>query len=53
MVSNEKFNIKKWNRTYIAQEMSKSEREWYIIWMRDYNERLGQSREKKKTSNTI
>ena len=53
MVSDKKFNIKKWKSTYIAQEMSKSEREWYIIWMRDYNERLGQSREKKETSNTI
>ena len=51
MASDKKFNIKKWERTYIAQEMSKSEREWYIIWMKDYNEQLGQSRENKKTSN--
>ena len=52
------FNIKKWKSTYIAQEMSKSEREWYIYWMKDFNrrlhnERMGQNREKKEASNTI
>ena len=53
MVSTKEYNIEKWKSTYIAQEMSKSEREWYIYWMKDYNEQLGQNREKKEKSNTI
>jgi len=42
------FNIKKWKSTYIAQEMSTSEREWYIHWMKDYNERIRKSRNKNR-----
>ena len=44
MVNKKEFNIKKWKSTYIAQEMSKSEREWYVVWMKDYNERIRKSR---------
>ena len=48
MVSNEEFNIKKWKDTIVAKEMSKSEREWYVVWMKDYNERIRKSRNKNR-----
>lgn len=44
------FNIKKWKETLIAQEMSTSEREWYIHWMKDYNRRLHNERIRKSST---
>lgn len=48
VMNTKEFNIKKWKSTYIAQEMSKSEREWYVVWMKDYNERIRKSRNKNR-----
>ena len=43
MVDAKEYNIEKWKETIVAKEMSKSEREWYVVWMKDYNERIRKS----------
>ena len=48
MANTKEYNIKEWMNYITTRMMSDSERNWYLHWMRDYNERIRKSRNKNR-----
>ena len=48
VMNKKEYNIKEWMNYITTRMMSDSERNWYLHWMRDYNERIRKSRNKNR-----